>query len=83
MDFFDYRTSDMQFASFLVMRGENLSSVARSGRKAMWVFKIEPEVLAGLEAEWPFSKENRLFSVYSALKGQVRAPKNQIVKNKK
>lgn len=77
MVFCDYKTADMQFASFLVMRGESLSRVVRSGRKAMWVFRIDPAVLAVLEAEWPFSQENRLFSVYSALRGQVRAPKDQ------
>lgn len=75
MGLVEYETTDMQFASFMIVNGVNLSFVRRSGRKATWVFSIDSCALAELESKWPCSEEHRLFSVYKALRGQIKGPK--------
>jgi hypothetical protein len=69
-----FETQDMAFASFLVSRGNPISSVRREGRRVLWSFTIAEEELDKAESAWPSTTECRFFNTYQTLKNQIRKP---------
>ena len=70
-----YSTTDISFASYLVLIGTEISAVTRRGRKVIWVFEITSEALSKAEAMWPSSESAKFYSTYQTLKTHIKVPK--------
>jgi hypothetical protein len=67
-----YKTSDIAFASFLVLNGQAIIKLEKRGRKICWHFKIAKTILDGLMVKWPSSEACKFFSISQELKKHTK-----------
>lgn len=71
-----FTTSDIAFASFLVLRGLSISRVEKKGRKVYWHFNVPQETIDTLVAAWPSSESSKFYATYQTLKMHIKTGKN-------
>tara|TARA_R110002153_G_scaffold54003_4_gene150216 strand:- start:1684 stop:1890 length:207 start_codon:yes stop_codon:yes gene_type:complete len=67
-----YNTSDIAFASFLVLNGQVIIKLEKQGRKICWYFKIPKKILEKLTVKWPSSEAYMFFSISQELRKHTK-----------